>query len=138
MSAENGMMWDLDQINNPPDVDLLPPGNYPVTIKNGLFKKDTSLLLLFCVVDHGTDKDIDDVTAFLNFPCDGDTKREQRDKSLNIRAWFTAAGIAPTTVEELTDPETWKGRQVSADIVIWAAKGEYSASNNIKSVNTIA
>jgi len=138
MSAENGMMLGMDDLMNPPDVDLLPAGNYPVTIKNGLFKEDTSLLLLFCTVDHGTDKDIDDVTAFLNFPCELDSKREQRDKSNNIMAWIKAAGLTPETVEELIDPQVWIDRQISADITIRPAKGDRSASNNIKNVNTIA
>jgi hypothetical protein len=138
MSAENGQMLGLEDIMNPPEVDLLPAGNYPLTIKNGLWQEEHNRLLLFCQAEHGTDLDVEDITAFLNFPTDADSNTKKRDKSKNITSWFKAAGLTPSSVAELTDPEVWKGRQVSADIVIWPAKGEYSASNNIKSVNTIA
>ena len=138
MSAENGQMLGLEDILNPPEVDLLPAGNYPITIKKGLWQENDDRMLLFCAVDHDTGKEIGDITAFLNFPTSEDTNTKKRDKSNNIKAWFTAAGLTPTSVDELTVPENWEGRQLSADIVIWPAKGEYSASNNIKTVNTIS
>ena len=138
MSAENGQMLGLEDILNPPDVDLLPTGTYPITVKNGIWKEDKNLLLLFCNVQHDTGKEVDDVTGFLNFPGEEDSNTQKRNKSNNIMAWVKAAGLTPETSAELADPEVWKGRQLSADIVVWPAKGEYSASNNIKAVNTIS
>lgn len=136
MSAESQEYMDLDSLNTQEDMDLLDTGTYPVTVKNAIWEPEKGYIMLFLEPQHDTGKEIEDVVEVLSFPKPTDTKRSANFKKERLTSWIAATGLAPTSIQDLMDPNVWKGHVVNAQLII-KKDDEYGTQNKVKGISTL-